>query len=178
MAQRLVNGESVSALHDELGISRRVLYRWGDVYRKEGAAGLRLTGRLTGVEGAPRDGNTQESARRIAELERKIDQQALDLDFLTRAFKRVKESRQKNAGTGATASTEKSEAMQREGFEASHACQIARVSRAGFYRHYEQHEPRQADVAFRNLIQKVALENRFNGYRRVTRQNCNTAAPW
>ena len=36
--------------------------------------------------------------------------------------------------------------MQREGFETSHACQVARVSRAGFYRHYEKHEPRQADV--------------------------------
>ncbi len=58
--------------------------------------------------------------------------------------------------------------MQREGFEASHACQIARVSRGGFYRHYEQHEPRQADVALRDLIQKIALENRFYGYRRVT----------
>ncbi len=32
--------------------------------------------------------------------------------------------------------------MQRESFEASHACQIARVSRAGFYRHYEQYQPR------------------------------------
>jgi transposase len=109
VAQRLVSGESVSALHDELGIRRGVLYRWRDVYRKEGAAGLRLTG-PSGVEGAPRDGNTLESARRIAELERKIGQQALDLDFLTRAFKRVKESCQKNTGTGATASTEKSEA--------------------------------------------------------------------
>jgi putative transposase len=37
--------------------------------------------------------------------------------------------------------------MQLEGFQASHACDIARVSRAGFYRHYEEHEPRQADVA-------------------------------
>lgn len=110
VAQRLVNGESVSDVHDELGIRRGVLYRWRDILRKEGAAGLRLTGRPTGVEGAPRDGNTLESARRIAELERKIGQQALDLDFLTRAFKRVKESRQKNTGTGATASTEKSEA--------------------------------------------------------------------
>jgi len=77
VAERLVKGESVSALHDELGIRRGVLYRWRDVYRKEGAAGLRLTGRPTGVEGAPRDGNTLESARRIAELERKIGQQAL-----------------------------------------------------------------------------------------------------
>jgi transposase-like protein len=110
VVERLVKGESVSDLHDELGIRRGVLYRWRDVLRKEGAAGLRLTGRPAGVEGAPRDGNTLESARRIAELERKIGQQALDVDFLTRAFKRVKESRQKNTGTGATASTERSEA--------------------------------------------------------------------
>ena len=41
--------------------------------------------------------------------------------------------------------------MQLEGFHASHACQIARVSRAGFYRHYEEHAPRQADVAVRDL---------------------------
>ena len=58
--------------------------------------------------------------------------------------------------------------MQREGLDASHACQIAGVSRAGFYRQYEEHEPRQADVALRDQIQKVVLENRFYGYRRVT----------
>jgi transposase InsO family protein len=58
--------------------------------------------------------------------------------------------------------------MQFEGFQASHACDIARVSRAGFYRHYEEHEPRQADVALRDLIQRIALENRFYGYRRVS----------
>jgi transposase InsO family protein len=58
--------------------------------------------------------------------------------------------------------------MQLEGFQASHACEIARVSRAGFYRHYEEHEPRQADVALRDLIQQIVLDNRFYGYRRVT----------
>ena len=58
--------------------------------------------------------------------------------------------------------------MQLEGFQASHACEIARVSRAGFYRHYEEHEPRQADVALRDLIQQIVLENRCYGYRRVT----------
>ena len=57
--------------------------------------------------------------------------------------------------------------MQLEGFQSSHACDIARVSRAGFYRHYEEHEPRQADVALRDLIQHIVLENRFYGYRRV-----------
>jgi transposase InsO family protein len=57
--------------------------------------------------------------------------------------------------------------MQLEGFQASHACDIAHVSRAGFYRHYEEHEPRQADVALRHLIQQIVLENRCYGYRRV-----------
>ena len=58
--------------------------------------------------------------------------------------------------------------MQLEGFRAEHACEVARVSRAGFYRHYEEHEPRQADVDLRDAIQKIALANRCYGYRRVT----------
>ena len=58
--------------------------------------------------------------------------------------------------------------MQLAGFQASHACEIARVSRAGFYRRYTEHSPRQADVALRDLIQQIVLENRCYGYRRVS----------
>jgi transposase InsO family protein len=58
--------------------------------------------------------------------------------------------------------------MQREGFQSGRACEIARVSLAGFYRHYAEHEPRQADMAVRDGIHRIALENRFYGYRRVT----------
>ncbi|MGB9454702.1 MAG: helix-turn-helix domain-containing protein [Bryobacteraceae bacterium] len=111
VAQRIVNGESVSALHQEFQIKRSVLYRWRDAYRKEGAAGLqRPTGRPPGVRNPPRAPARPEeaAARRVAELERKIGQQALDIDFLQRAFKRVKESRRKNVETGGTASTERS----------------------------------------------------------------------
>jgi len=113
VAQRIVNGESVSALHHELQIKRSVLYRWRDAYRKEGAAGLdRPPGRPPGVPNLPRlaTGPDEAAARRVAELERKIGQQALDLDFLRRAFKRVKESRRKTTESGATASTGRSEA--------------------------------------------------------------------
>jgi transposase-like protein len=111
VARRIVNGESVSALHQEFQIKRSVLYRWRDAYRKEGAAGLqRPTGRPPGVPNPPRSPARPEemAARRVAELERKIGQQALDIDFLQRAFKRIKESRQKNVETGGTASTERS----------------------------------------------------------------------
>lgn len=57
--------------------------------------------------------------------------------------------------------------MQLEGFQAGEACELARVSRAGFYRHYEEHEPRQAEMALRDQLQEIVLENRFYGYRRV-----------
>lgn len=60
--------------------------------------------------------------------------------------------------------------MQLEGFQANHACDIARVSRAGFYRRYQEHEPRQADVELRGIIQQIALENRFYGSRRTTEE--------
>ena len=113
VAQRIVNGESVTALHLETQIKRSVLYRWRDAYRKDGAAGLqRPAGRPPGVPNPPRPvaGPQEASARRIVELERKIGQQALDIDFFRRAFKRVKESRRKNTADGATASTERSEA--------------------------------------------------------------------
>jgi putative transposase len=57
--------------------------------------------------------------------------------------------------------------MQLEGFHIGEACELARVSRAGFYRHYEAHAPRQAEMDLRDQLQRIVLENRFYGYRRV-----------
>jgi transposase-like protein len=113
VAQRILNGESVSTLHEELQIKRSVLYRWRDAYQKEGAAGLqRRIGRPPGVPNPPRPTTSPEdaAARRVQELERKVGQQAMDIDFLRRAFKRVKETRRKNSEGGAPASTPRSKA--------------------------------------------------------------------
>jgi putative transposase len=59
--------------------------------------------------------------------------------------------------------------MQLEGARLSieGACRTAQVSRAGFYRSFEEHAPRQAETELRDRIQRVALENRCYGYRRV-----------
>jgi transposase-like protein len=115
VARRIAGGESVSALFHELGIKRSVLYRWRDAYLKEGAAGVsRPPGRPPGVPSRVRpckpasSGGEQAAAQKTAALERKIGQQALEIDFLQRAFKRVKELRQQSGKAGATASTERS----------------------------------------------------------------------
>jgi putative transposase len=60
--------------------------------------------------------------------------------------------------------------MQLEGCHLSieEACVAAQVSRAGYYRYFDEHAPRQADVGLRDVIQRVALADRCYGYRRVT----------
>ena len=103
---RMIAGESVSALSRELKVNRRQLYLWRDGYRKEGVAGLRPIGR----RGWSPENQQKGAEARIASLEGKIGRQAMVIDFLRRAFKRVKESRRNNTAAGAKASTERSEA--------------------------------------------------------------------
>ncbi len=47
-------------------------------------------------------------------------------------------------------------------------CELARVSRAGFYRDWQQRGPGQAEMAIRSAVQEAALRHRRYGYRRVT----------
>jgi HTH-like domain len=48
-------------------------------------------------------------------------------------------------------------------------CQLAQVSRAGFYRYLQGREPAQEAMAVRSMIQAIAVEHRRRyGYRRIT----------
>ena len=50
-------------------------------------------------------------------------------------------------------------------------CRLGQVGRAGFYRHWQQHEPRAEETELRAGIQQIVLAHRRNyGYRRVTRE--------
>ena len=51
-----------------------------------------------------------------------------------------------------------------------HLCQLGRVSRASFYRFGEARAPKRAEADLRDKIQKIALKNRFYGYRRICRE--------
>jgi transposase InsO family protein len=56
------------------------------------------------------------------------------------------------------------------GLSVERMCELSGVSRAGFYRYWEESAPRQADTALRDAIQQVIVERRFYGYRRVQRE--------
>ena len=50
-------------------------------------------------------------------------------------------------------------------------CRLGQVSRAGFYRHWHEREPRAEEMELRARMHQVVLANRRNyGYRRVTRE--------
>ena len=102
--RRMLAGEPVSRLSRELRVRRSLLYRWRDAYRKEGSSGFRPIGRPEWSL----ENKAKKAEDRIAELERKIGQQAVVIDFLRKAFKRVEELRQPNKGNGGTASMERS----------------------------------------------------------------------
>ena len=98
--RRVQAGESVRAVAEELGIRRKRLYVWKDRYAELGEAGLQRQrgGRPrqeaweagNGSEANAGRGELLAARKRIAELERKVGQQELELDFFGEALRRIK----------------------------------------------------------------------------------------
>jgi transposase len=124
---RMQAGESVSALARELKMTRKDLYAWRDRYQAGGPEALRGRDRPPKVEAArlaasgtsskaPAEmpapdtpaAELEAARKRIAELERKVGQQQLDLDFFQRALRHVGAPRQPGTKLGVTGSTKSS----------------------------------------------------------------------
>jgi hypothetical protein len=48
-----------------------------------------------------------------------------------------------------------------------HMCQLAGVSRSGYYRHWQQSASRREENGLRDAIQRLALKHRHYGYRQI-----------
>ena len=116
--RRILAGEQIKALSQELTVLRKGLYSWRKLFRAGGAEALRPLGRPRKGDGVVTE-RVRKRARevaaddvaapeRVAELERKIGQQQIELDFFRQALRRVKEARRPNAGSGVTGSTRSS----------------------------------------------------------------------
>ena len=112
---RMETAPSVEGLAAELGIRRELLLRWRRAYEAGGAEALRFPGQRAGIAAPLRPpvapageeplAEVAGSARRVAELERKVGEQQLDLDFFRAALRHVRGQRRGNGGSGGKAST-------------------------------------------------------------------------
>ena len=114
---RLEAGERIAAVADELKIRRKLLYEWRAAYRRLGAAGLnRKRGRKPGGARASPDAapatpaplsDLARAQARIAELERKIGKQQMDLDFFREALRLIDARDRSSRATPSTRSSKK-----------------------------------------------------------------------
>jgi transposase len=122
--KRMLAGENVPRLAAEIGTTRKSLYAWRASYLRGGAQALRGRGEpwasveaepppqasaaappLPGSGEQPALAELAKARGRIRELERKVGQQQLDLDFFQHALRTIREGRQPSDGSGAKSST-------------------------------------------------------------------------
>lgn len=123
LLQRMEAGETVSKLADEVGVSRQRLYEWRDQLRLRGNLKSRRRGRparsTAGADGAtplqsavdvpaPQEKALAKARRRIRELEQKVGQQQLDLDFFREALRHFEEDQRRSSAHGETGSSRSS----------------------------------------------------------------------
>jgi transposase len=94
--QRLEQGVSLGEVARALEVNPNVLHRWRREFR-QGPGNV-----------FPGNGKQRWSEGRIADLERKIGQQALEIDFLKGCLQRIDERRMLQAVTGNPRSTRRS----------------------------------------------------------------------
>jgi transposase-like protein len=94
--QRLEQGISIAEVARALEVSANVLHRWRGEFRQGPGNAF------------PGQGQRRWSEGRIAELERKIGQQTLEIDFLKGCLQRIEEQRMLQASNGNPQSTARS----------------------------------------------------------------------
>jgi transposase len=94
--QRLEQGVSVAEVSRAMEVNPNTLHRWRREFRQ--APGNAFPG----------NGKQRWSEGRIAELERKIGQQTVEIDFLKGCLQRIEEQRMLQAVTGNPPSTRRS----------------------------------------------------------------------
>ena len=94
--RRLESGQSVAEVARALEVHPSDLHRWRKELREHGASAF------SGV------GKKRVEESRVAELERKVGQQAMEIDFLKRAWQHVEEQRLLRAANNGALSTGRS----------------------------------------------------------------------
>jgi transposase len=100
--ERLESGASVAAVARALEVSPSLLQRWRQEFRESPGRAF------------PGAGKRRLDPDRVAQLERKMGQQTLEIDFLKGCLQRIEQQRQLQALLGKPLSTAKSKARETE----------------------------------------------------------------
>ena len=112
--ERVLSGRSIGLVAREIGVHRHNVANWRAKYLAGGPEALRRRGGYSrrvkqglpsGTAPVAPGSPSLDPLARVAELERKIGQQQLELDFFEKALRHMQEARQRNESAGATAST-------------------------------------------------------------------------
>ena len=108
--RRILEGEAVGAVARDLEIHFRVLWGWKKRVLEKGEEYLHELGRPKQWQRARRPEELAEDAsqrRRVAELERLVGRQQMEIRFLAKALRQVEERRQQKKNAGGVASSKR-----------------------------------------------------------------------
>jgi transposase-like protein len=95
--ERLKGCDNIVALSAELGVHRRLLYKWRDQLEP-----------LEDGQGSPENTKERELRLQVGQLKRLVADKTLEADFFKGALRKVEARRQSNKQAGETASTTRS----------------------------------------------------------------------
>jgi transposase len=105
--RRVIEGEDLADVARDLGLGRELLWRWRKRVEEKGEQALFDVGRRKGDPQGSAESTEAAQQRRIAELERLVGRQQLEMRFLDKALRRVEELRQEKNDDGAAASSKR-----------------------------------------------------------------------
>ena len=96
--ERLKRSDNIVALSQELGVHRRLLYKWRDQLEP-----------IEDGEGPPANSRERELRQQVTQLKRVVADKTLEADFFKGALQKIEARRQSRSNSGETASMNRSE---------------------------------------------------------------------
>jgi transposase-like protein len=159
--ERLKTCDNIVALAKELGVHRRLLYKWRDQFAPFDESAEPATG-----------SSPQATLRRkVHQIKRVLVDKTLEVDFFHRCLAKSRSSTPADRILWREGVYDQIEEMMplQGSLSIERMCPLAQVSRAGFYRHLQGVEPVLGDMEVRSTIQAIAVQHRRrDGYCRIT----------
>lgn len=109
--ERMKACDNISELARELGIRRKWLYKWSEQERNAaGSISTPAASQAESGDGSEAPGQEARLRKEVQQLQSKVAQQSLEIDFFKGALQRIEQRRRNRAATTVPASTSKSEA--------------------------------------------------------------------